>query len=237
MPDNLQLRKVVLLPGMDGTGELFVPFIEALPAPFETITAHFPPDSCLSYSQLGGIVQPLLPVSEPFVLLAESFSTPLALQCAAAKPPNLKGLVICAGFATSPVRGWKHSILRLLVPLLFRFDLPTSLARRLLVGSDAPSALLTRVKSAISSVQPVVLSDRLRSILDCDARAELARINVPVLYLLAANDRLVPAWCSEDMNKIRPEMVIVAIYGPHLLLQREPRQTANAVANFIRQLG
>jgi hypothetical protein len=43
--------------------------------------------------------------SEPFVLLAESFSTPVAIRVAAENPTNLKGLILCAGFATSPVSG------------------------------------------------------------------------------------------------------------------------------------
>jgi pimeloyl-ACP methyl ester carboxylesterase len=236
MPEDVQLRKLVLLPGMDGTGELFVPFIEALPVSFETVVARFPADSCLSYPRLAEIVQALLPVSEPFVLVAESFSTPLALQCAAAKPPNLKALVICAGFATSPLRGWRRSMLRRLAPLLFRISLPTSLTKELLAGSGASPSLISRVKNAVSSVQSNVLSDRLRLIFNCDARAELARIDTPILYLLATRDKLVPAWCAEQMHKIKPEMVIVPIDGPHLLLQREPRQTADAVADFVRGL-
>jgi len=35
------------------------------------------------------------------VILAESFSAPIAIRLAAEAPPNLKALVICAGFIES----------------------------------------------------------------------------------------------------------------------------------------
>lgn len=236
VPEHVEVRKLVLLPGMDGTGDLFVPFIEALPDSFETDAVSFPTDSSRSYPELAKIVLAVLPKSEPFVLVAESFSTPLALMCAASSPPNLKGLVICAGFAMGPVPGLKRFVLRLLAPLLFRLGLPAWLAKRQLLGSDALPALLAMVMRTISSVQPTVLSARLRSILDCDARTKLAVIKVPILYLLATKDRLVPARCAEVMREIKPEMKIVAINGPHLLFQREPRLSMEAIVKFVRQL-
>lgn len=41
------VRKLVLLPGMDGTGELFAGFVTALPDTFETTTIKYPSDNCL----------------------------------------------------------------------------------------------------------------------------------------------------------------------------------------------
>jgi surfactin synthase thioesterase subunit len=40
--------KLVLLPGMDGTSELFAPFIAALPKDFEPIPIRYPRDRFLS---------------------------------------------------------------------------------------------------------------------------------------------------------------------------------------------
>ena len=88
------VRKLVLLPGMDGTGELFRNFADVLPGSFETNTVKYPTDTYFTYSELASFVQAAVPVSEPFVLIAESFSTPLAIQYAATNPPNLRGLVI-----------------------------------------------------------------------------------------------------------------------------------------------
>jgi pimeloyl-[acyl-carrier protein] methyl ester esterase len=103
---NFVFPKLILLPGMDGTGELFTDLLEALPDEFETEAVRYPTDGCLSYAQRMPLVKSATTISKPFVLVAESFSTRLAIQYAATHPTNLKGLVICAGFVTSPVRGW-----------------------------------------------------------------------------------------------------------------------------------
>jgi hypothetical protein len=75
-----QRLKLVLLPGMDGTGELFSEFAAALAGEFEIATVRYPTEQSLSYSELEGFVRAACPTSEPFVLLAESYSTPAAIN-------------------------------------------------------------------------------------------------------------------------------------------------------------
>jgi pimeloyl-[acyl-carrier protein] methyl ester esterase len=227
------IHRVVLLPGMDGTGELFAGFIESLPSSFRTETVRYPTDTFLSYLELMPFVQSTIPPGEPFVLVAESFSTPLAIQFAAMNPPNLRGLVLCSGFVTSPVQGLLRHLGWLLAPIIFKIPLPEFVVRLLLVGPDAPPSLLACVLNAVSSVQPEVLSARLRSVLDFDARAELDRVAVPILYLQGGQDRLVPESCVERIQKTKPPITVVKIAGPHLLFQRKPEQTADVVARFV----
>ena len=228
--------KLVLLPGMDGTGQLFNDFVEALPNALEAVTVRYPTERCLSYSELENFVRAGCPTSGPFMLLAESFSTPLAIQYAAANPENLVGLVLCAGFATSPVRGWWQLLGRLLAPLLFRIPLPNLAAKLWLVGPNASPSLLAAVRSAVSSVRSKVLAARLRAVLGCDVRAELGQVVVPVLYIQASQDRLVRASCLEELRRIKPQIAVAVLGGPHLLLQRGPRRAAEVVAGFAQHL-
>jgi pimeloyl-ACP methyl ester carboxylesterase len=230
------IKRLVLLPGMDGTGTLFADFEHALPNRFETEVVRYPSDKSLSYAELMNLVQAAAPVSEPFVILAESFSTPLVVQYAATHPPNLKGLVLCAGFVSSPMPGWRRFACSLLAPIAFRFPLSRLVARLFLIGRDAPHSLLTAVRSAISSPQPKVLSDRLRSILDCDVRDELAQITAPILYIRAQQDRLVHSPCLEEIRRIKPQVEVAKIAAPHLVLQREPKKAAAVVARFVQTL-
>ena len=233
---NRKLPQVVLLPGMDGTGELFADFIAAVFGEFETKVVRYSSDICQSYSELAGLICGAIAADAPFVLVAESFSTPLAIHYASTKPPNLKGLVLCAGFASAPVRGWRRLVLSVLAPIAFRFTLPDFACKRLLVGRDAPASLVAAVRSAVSSVRPDVLSSRLRALLTCDFRVELAQANLPILYIQAEQDRLVDASCLGEILRTKPETSVVAIPGPHLLLQREPVQTARIVAGFVANL-
>lgn len=233
---NRKLPQVVLLPGMDGTGELFADFIAAVSGEFETKIVRYSTDICQSHSELAGLICVAIPADAPFVLMAESFSTPLAIHYASTKPPNLKGLVLCAGFASTPVRGWKRFVVLILAPIAFRFMLPNFVCKLLLLGPNAPASFVGAVRSAISLVRSNVLSDRLRSILACDFRADLAQVDLPILYIRAEQDRLVNASCLEEILRIKPETSVIAIPGPHLLLQREPVQTAKIVAGFVANL-
>jgi len=231
-----QRLKLVLLPGMDGTGDLFSEFAAALAGEFEIATVRYPTERWLSYSELERFVRAACPTSGQFVLLAESYSTPLAIKYAASNPENLEGLVLCAGFATSPMRGWRRSFARLLAPVMFRIPLPSLAAKLWLVGWEAPSSLLRSVRSAVSSVKPKVLAARLRGVLTCEVRPEMGRVTMPVLYVQAKQDRLVRVACLDELRQIKPQMAVAVLEGPHLLLQREPYTAAETVAGFVRSL-
>jgi len=231
-----QFPKLILLPGMDGTGNLYTNFIKALPDVFETEVLRYPADHFLSYEQLVRVIEPVASSGEPFVLVAESFSTPLAILLAATKPPTLKGVVICAGFIKSPVRGWRRLLCSLLSPVMFHCALPESVTKYLLAGRNASPSLLLALRTAVSSVRPRVLSARLQAILTCDARAELEQVTVPMLYLQAKHDRLVEDSCFKEIQRIRPKTPVAVISGPHLLFQSEPQKTVDCVIQFVQKL-
>lgn len=94
---------MVLLPGFDGTGRLFARFRAALPETLTTSTVAYPPEKFLPYSELPPFVRAAVPDSSPFVLLAESFSAPIALEFAATNPPNLAAVIVCFGFDFKPL--------------------------------------------------------------------------------------------------------------------------------------
>lgn len=228
--------KLLLLPGMEGTGTLFADFVKALPDRFDPIVVDYPTHRFLSYKELLPLAQSYASTSAPFVIVAESFSSPLAIEWAATHPHNLKALVISVGFAKSPARCWLRSIAGYCASLLFVLALPDSAIQFALAGPDAPSSLVAAVRSAISSVKAGVLAARIRAILACDVRPALAQVAVPLLYLQATQDRLVGASSLEEILRIRPEAEVVRVPGPHLILQRQPQLCAAAVSEFIDKL-
>lgn len=229
------LTKIVLLPGMYGTGELFADFAAALPVTFASQVVAYPNDVYLSYAELLDLIRASVPVSEPYVIVAESFSTTLAIQFAATGPPNLKGMVLSAGFVTSPIRGLMRSICLFLTPIMPDLPVPEFAGGFMLFGS-APSSLQARVRDAVASAKPEVLMERARAALTCNALEELSKVRVPMLYLQAGHDRLVSSVCLEDIRRVKPEIEAVVLEGPHLLLQVMPRQAAEIVVDFVRRL-
>ncbi len=232
----MPINQIVLLSGMNGTEKLLLDFSHALPRQMRRDILTYPRDRVLSYEDLLELVRPICAKSEPFVLLAESFSTPLAIWIAAERPGNLKGLVLCVGFAASPVRGLTRWLGWLLAPVLMRVGLPKPAIRSWLAGGGASEPLIATVRAALSSVLPNVLAARLRSILRCDVRSSLAQVNVPMLYLQARHDRLVKSPCLEEIQSLRPDIRTATLEGPHLLLLLKPQESARVVTEFIRSL-
>ena len=220
---------------MDGTGTLFNSFARELGKRFLVTTMRYPGDQALTFPALVELVQNALPTSKPYVLIAESFSTPVAILCAARHDPNLKGLVLCAGFAHSPVPRWMSPFAALLRPA-FSLPLPEVVAKRLLLGSTSQQTLLAEVRDAVATVKGGVLSQRLRMIARCDVRRELRTTSVPLLYIRGTEDRLVGIQSFEDVRRVRPDTLLAEIKAPHLVLQRQPEKAVQKVRAFVEQL-
>jgi pimeloyl-ACP methyl ester carboxylesterase len=229
------LKKLVLLPGMDGSGELFRGLLAMLPEELETETLWYPADRYMKYGELAGALRGAIPVDEPFVLVAESYGAPLAILIAAMEPPNLKGIVLSAGYATSPLRGWRRTLTYDLAPLLAHASMPAIMAKYLLLGNEAPRALVESVTGAASWLTPRVLSSRVRETMNVDVRTELAQVKVPVLYLHPTRDRLVDSACLGEMQAVKPGRT-VNVESPHLLLQCEAKIAGEVIAGFVTEL-
>jgi pimeloyl-[acyl-carrier protein] methyl ester esterase len=225
----------VCLPGLDGTGTLFDGFLAEVAPGWERIVVRYPPHLS-SYADLAPIVQASIPEWPRVVLIAESFSTPIAIRIAASATWNLRGLVLCAGFASSPLRGLRRYIASVFAPMLFKLELSELAVKLLLAGRDAPEPLIAAVRKAVATVPPDTLAKRLREVLSCDVHAEIPNIYMPVLCLTAKRDRLVGPACSREILQGSREGHLFEIDGPHLILQREPRRCAEAIAEFIHDL-
>lgn len=222
---------LILLPGLDGTGDLFAEFASALDPRFDPHVIAYPLDEPASYADIERLVRSRLPADGPFVLLAESFSGPIAISVAADPPPNLCGLVLSCSFARSPRPVMRP--LRFLVGAIPGWLLSSWIARKALLGRFGKAALHQILARAIRRVSPRVLRQRLRASAEVDARACLSRIRIPMLYLRATEDRLLPRSAVEEIVVANPAVLVVEIAGPHLLLQARPQECAVAVGRFL----
>jgi len=225
--------KLVLLPGMDGTGILFTRFIAALRGEFNALIVSYPRQTVLSNSDLDRVVRSAIPETEPFVLLAESFSSPIAIRLAAGPPENMKGVVICAGFANSPLRGAMRLAALALAPILFQFTPPDVVLRWFLMGRNGDPSLLPVLRGALAGVKPKVLVSRLGLVLNCDERATLQRVQLPILLIRPKSDRLIADAVYEEIRRSNPTVRVVEIDSGHLILQTDPERCAEKIADFV----
>lgn len=226
----------MLLPGMDGTGELFAPFLTELGPEIRSVIIRYPNDEFLDYPALTELVSSKLPTTttEPFVLLAESFSGPIAISLAARRPVNLVGLILCASFASSPrpVIGPLHRYF----PSTWAYRLSPRFAAVLMLNGVKSDELKRQLLAAVKQVDAKVLRARMEAILSVDVRDDLARIEVPSLYFRASKDRLVPKRAAIQIKSSTDHWKLYELHAPHLLLQVTPRQVALIVKTFLEKL-
>jgi pimeloyl-[acyl-carrier protein] methyl ester esterase len=219
---------LVLLPGLDGTGDLFAPLTEGLPKSLSTRVVRYETDCC-SYTDCVIAARSALPVDQPFVLLGESFSGPVAAALAAESPAGLIGLIFCASFIRSP-----SSLLTALKPLVEfgpAIRPPAMLMAAFLLGRFETPELRERMIQTIERVPAATLENRLL------AETHAARrIQVPCVYLEASDDRLVSASSVREVTAAVPHLQTQKINGPHFLLQANPVDSAAAILAFVDSL-
>lgn len=228
---------LVLLPGLEGSGILFANLLAELPKNLKVIVTAYPQQEFLSYSQLVLWLEKIVPREGPYVLLGESFGSPLAVMFAATRPRNLVGIILAAGFVSNPVRHLGILPKLLANPFLFQFQPPDFATKYFVAGWHAPKSLLEAIRRAKRSVQPTVFARRAQATLQVDARESLARVKVPLLYLQGTEDHLVHRSALEEIKRLHPQTISVAIRAPHLLLQRESRVSADAILRFLAAHG
>ena len=223
---------LVLLPGMDGTGSLLAPFLAALACDAQVI--RYPTSAPLGYAELTEFVRAALPREAPYVLLGESFSGPIAIALAAETHGQLAGVVLCCTFAKNPRPGLGR--LSRLIPFLPAHP-PLRILEALLCGRFASPTLRNALGAALKEVSPSVLRARLAAAASVDVSKQLRAIQVPVLYLKASEDRVVPSSASELVVRGLSRGRVVELVAPHFLLQTAPQEAAAAVAKFMEEIG
>ncbi len=225
---------------MDGTGELFEPLAQAMGRQHDAIdVVRYPGSEPLGYDELERLVRARLPVGQPFVLLGESFSGPLAISIAATPPPGLRGLILCCSFARSPKPGLallRGGLLELSM-MFMHSGLMRGPMRRMLLGRFATPRLCGLLQGSLRQVSTAVMTRRMREVQRVNVVDRLAQVRVPVMYLQAIEDRIVPGQAARTIQRALSGRRIVRLEGPHGLLQPAPVAAAHAIENFCRELG
>lgn len=230
------MPSLVLLPGMDGTGMLFAPFVQALGDRMAVHIVRYPPGHPPGCAALADHALAALPPQGDVVVLGESFSGPVAIALADRLPQRVKALVLCGSFARNPRPGlaWLRGLLGR-VPSR-GLPLPMPLLGRALMGRFGTAALREMLAEAMAQVGKPVLQSRLLAVMTADATPALRRLQMPVLVLQASEDRVVPAGAARQVLQACPHARLQILRGPHFLLQTQPALAAKAVCSFLHDI-
>lgn len=225
------MTTLVVLPGLDGTGLLLKDFAAAFAPGVKLVLANYPVEGAQDYRSLEEVARRFLPLDEPYFLLGESFSGPLALTIAASRPPALRGVILACSFARSP-----RPALAQLSPLVNYAPvagIPNILLSWFVLGRFATPAL----RQALAEVMVCVPADVLRARAKAALRAEfswaLTKPALPLLYLRATEDRVVPPTALQYLRSLQPSLNVAEFVAPHFLLQVEPQAVASVITAFM----
>jgi pimeloyl-ACP methyl ester carboxylesterase len=227
---------LLLLPGMDGTGRLFRPFRDELPHDVWTKIVSYPLDRIMGYDALLPLVEGQVEPSVRHVVVAESFSGPLAVLYAHRRAADVAAVVLCASFVSNPLPRPLRWLPRLACGPIFALSSPAIVLRTLLLDFSAPPQLVADLKEAIGTVKPCVLAARVRALASIDVRDELSQLGVPLLYVAGSRDRLVGQRGARQVKAAAPGVKVRVLDAPHLVLQMCPHGAAGAILKFLRSL-
>ena len=222
---------IVLLPGLDGTGELLQELHDKLSARRHVRLIAYPKHEPLNYEQLTTLVEELVP-HERFVLLGESFSGPIAIEIAARKKARVAGLVLASTFA-------KHSMPSLFAGLAKVFDhtwVPRFVVEAALLGTMGTPEVKATLARALSEVPRDVIRLRAAEALRVDKRHVLKEVVCPTLCLAGRLDRLVGRKHTNGLRSALPDCDVRAFDAPHMLLQTHASEAAEAIDRFCERV-
>jgi pimeloyl-[acyl-carrier protein] methyl ester esterase len=231
--EYLSDQSLILMPGLDGTGLSFEPFLKFISANANVTVVCYPTDKLLSFAEtVECAAAQVSSLSRP-VVIAESFSGPVAVQMIASGLVRAKALVLCATFAKSP-HPFLWPVIRFLrIPLLIGPEMPALFFKIILGDEKRIASLVPLWKKVHADVPARVMDHRLGLINLVDVTQSLKKLSLPCLYLQAIDDRIVLSSSLTDFERSIPQLMVKRIKAPHFILQDKPQECLEAIEEFL----
>lgn len=223
--------KIVLLSGMDGTGELFYNLLPLL-TDFQTHVIPLPQTGDQDYDTLSSYVISRLP-DDDFIIIAESFSGPIAAQLTQKNIDALKGVVFVATFLSTPSRYFLPFARWLPMHVITCIPFHHIIIRYFLLGQNASHNLVTLFLDTVTKQPPALIKERIKTIQKMKVKDFTT--DLPAIYLRAQSDKLVSHSKGNEFNYRFKNLQIEELCAPHFLLQAEPEKSAAFIRKFISE--
>jgi len=217
--------KLILLPGMDGTGILFTPLIHHLDG-LGTKVIPLPNDGPQDYSSLSTHVASVIG-DEECIIIAESFSGGIVETLLRSGDANLKHVIFFASFLSRPSFFLLKIAIYLPLQTLLNIPLLTPIFMRFFcLGRKAPADNIKLLQRAISLVPVATLKTRMKQASAYKASNRV--FQTPATYIHPKHDLLVSDRSLDFMSRFN-KIEIIELDGPHFIIQSQPKKCANIV--------
>ena len=224
-------QTIVFLPGIDGTGVSFEPLGEVLPMDIIVKVIQYPTDKLLSFEETVQCAKDQIQSDrEDMIVLAESFSGPVAIVLVGSGQLKAKCLILCSTFARSPRPALLKILSYLPLELLLKLPFPRFLLKHVVEGEEEATDLFLSMWARVKTMVPAkVIVHRLKVIRQVDVREWLPKLTIPCCYIQATSDRAVPSSSLLDFTEAISDLRVKRIRGPHYILQAQPQASLTAI--------
>ncbi len=217
--------KILLLPGLDGTGMLFEKMKESFPDNLDVEVISYESLDGISFSEQASEVSRLIEDIDIFIV-GESYSGCVAYELYKLLGSRVKGIFFLASFISSP------SLFSRLAGLLpVSMITPNFLSEKLLylfgfslIGS---SSLTKPVFASIVKADKYKLKTRLRNIASLGRPKQV--IACPVIYIRPSRDLLVSASAVRVLSEKCSDFKQILVKGGHFVAQSNPVECAKVI--------
>ncbi|HXE00360.1 MAG TPA: alpha/beta hydrolase [Hyphomicrobium sp.] len=221
--------EIVLLPGLDGTGDLFDWVTPFLTEDLNVSIVRYPPDPTLGYAGYTELVRNAIGKRKVF-LLGESFSGPVAVRVAKQLGEQIKGIVLAATFVKNPWPSWLIRRAANVDPMAT----PAKIRNAILIGPYGDAELTRRIDEIVRTIPRPLRAARFRAMADVDVRDDFGALRCPVLALHGRDDWLVPKKSMQNAIITKGGARMVVIPGAHMLLQTRAEAAAGEIVSFTK---
>jgi pimeloyl-ACP methyl ester carboxylesterase len=222
--------EIVFLPGFDGAAEPRSDFIAALGEHHPARAIGYPNRKLDTLDGYARFAASHVDADSRPLLVAESFSGLVAARWAS-RDPHIAAVVLCGGFARSPIPGVS---LAASFPSLAQFFIlnPAGFASRDAVRRRWSQAL----DAAIRALDLEVIAERLRLIAIEDVSGELRTLRVPIVLVQFLGDFVIGRRARGELEAACGNARIVRHEGPHFAIETQPREIAAVLREPIAAL-
>lgn len=209
---------LVLVPGMDGTGQLFYRQVPSLARTFRTATYALRSDAITMdtlVDDLGRVIEAVAPDTGRAVVVGESFGGALAMSFALARPEQVRALVVLNSFPYFAPQ-FRLRLARYGLALLPWGAM--ALIRRAtafrLHSAHTHRNEIRRFMELTAAASRDGYLNRLQLLMSYDVRHRLHELRPPALFLAAEQDHLVPSVRQAQlMVSLAPRATLRILHG------------------------
>ncbi len=221
--------KLVLIPGMDGTGRLFqwiLPYLEP-----DISVLPLPSSENQQYAHLASDIMSQLP-REDCILLLESFSSGLA-SILVESAQNVRGVIFVAGFLSAPYervcRIAKHIPISKIVSVP-----PVSWIFRKVFAGGVDDRVFSVIVDTVDAVPSFLIKERLCSVIDL--KLPDRQFEVPTLCLQGRYDFFSCEKKYHEITSVFKNTSRSLLPASHFVLQTLPKESAMRINIFVKRI-